>query len=66
MRMHASSSFQLLSEAEDLPHLREIELCANADLVHIENKYGHFESVALQDPPPQMFPSPVTEPLPGA
>lgn len=45
--------------------MREIELCANADLVHIENKYGQFESIPLPDPMPQMFPSPVTEPLPG-
>ncbi|CAI5481012.1 unnamed protein product [Closterium sp. Yama58-4] len=51
----------VLSEAEDLPHLREVELCVNADLVHVENKYGAFLSQPHLAFRPQLFSSPLSD-----
>ncbi|GJP38566.1 hypothetical protein CLOM_g23007 [Closterium sp. NIES-68] len=51
----------VLSEAEDLPHLRELELCVNADLVHVENKYGAFLGQPHPAFRPQLFSAPLSD-----
>ncbi|CAI5983029.1 unnamed protein product [Closterium sp. NIES-64] len=45
------------SMAEEVPHLRELDFCVNADFVHIENKYGTFICEPHLSFPNQVFPS---------
>ncbi|CAI5532559.1 unnamed protein product [Closterium sp. Naga37s-1] len=55
----------ILPEAEEVPHLRELDFCVNADFVHIENKYGTFICEPHLSFPNQVFPSNPSDAPPG-
>ncbi|GJP50031.1 hypothetical protein CLOM_g9183 [Closterium sp. NIES-68] len=55
----------ILPEAEEVPHLRELDFCVNADFVHIENKYGTFICEPHLTFAKQVFPSNPGDPPPG-
>ncbi|CAI7792055.1 unnamed protein product [Closterium sp. NIES-53] len=56
----------ILPEAEEVPHLRELDFCVNADFVHIENKYGTFICEPHLSFPNQVFPSNPSDAPPGS
>ncbi|CAI5483811.1 unnamed protein product [Closterium sp. Yama58-4] len=56
----------ILPEAEEVPHLRELDFCVNADFVHIENKYGTFICEPHLTFPNQVFPSNPSDAPPGS